>query len=100
MATLPLTTRDDFFEVLEATLAEARQLAAKTPGFPPYQAIAEQLEAMQSFTAGGRTPTDRERDSISVGLIAVRELDPELGPEMADFIDRLHELNGYFREWP
>jgi hypothetical protein len=100
MATLPLTTRKDFFEVLDATLADARQLAAKTPGFPPYPVIAEQLEAMQTFTTGGRTPTDQERESITIGLIAVRELDPQLSDEMADFIDRLHELNGYFREWP
>jgi hypothetical protein len=100
MATLPLTTRKDFFEVLDEAIAEAQLRARRSPGFPPYAVIAEQLEAMRGFTAGGRTPTEEERDSISVGLIAVRELDPQLDDRMSDFIDRLHELNGYFREWP
>lgn len=100
MTRAPIRTRQEFFEALEQARAEAERLAARTPGFRPYEAILEQLEAMQGWTAGGRTPTDEERDSISIGLIAVRELDPEPDPAMDTFIHRLHELNGYFAEWP
>jgi hypothetical protein len=100
MANLPLDNRKDFFEVLEQTRIEAEALAQRVPGFPPYRSITRQLEAMQSMTANGRTPTEDERDSISIGLIAVRELEPPKDEAMGDFIDRLHELNGYFREWP
>src|SRR6187549_2346666 len=100
MTNLPLTTRADFFDVLEKTRIEADALAARSPGFPPYRSIAAQLRAMQSMTAHGRTPTEDERDSISIGLIAVRELEPAADDVMSDFVDRLHELNGYFREWP
>lgn len=100
MAKLPIRTRQEFFEVLEETRTEAERLAASAPGFRAFEVILEQLEAMQGWTAGGRAPTDEERESINIGLIAVRDLDPEPDAAMADFIQRLHELNGYFAEWP
>jgi hypothetical protein len=100
MANLPLRTRKDFFEVLNETARDAERLASQAPDFEPYQQIVEQLRAMQQWTAGGRTPTATERDSTSLGLIAIRELDPQPEGFMASFIPRLHELDGYFREWP
>jgi len=95
-----IDTRKQFFDVLEQTRLDADALVRRVNGFPPYRSILAQLEAMQSMTANGRTPTEDERDSISIGLIAVRELEPADDAERDDFIHRLHELNGYFREWP
>ncbi|HRI66248.1 MAG TPA: hypothetical protein PK156_18500 [Polyangium sp.] len=100
MSQLPLTNRADFFDVLDKTHLEAVKIAANGPGFGPMQSIADQLERMKSLTANGRKPTEDERDSITIGLIAVRELEPPSSEAMGDFLDRLHELNGYFREWP
>ena len=100
MSQLPLTNRADFFDVLDKTRREVQQIVANGPGFGPMQSVADQLERMTSLTANGRTPTEDERDSITIGLIAVRELDPQSSDAMADLIERLHELNGYFREWP
>lgn len=100
MSHLPLTNRADFFEVLERTRLEAIKIAANGPGFGPMQSIADQLERMKSQTAGDRDPTEDERDAITIGLIAVRELEPPSSEAMGDLIERLHELNGYFREWP
>jgi hypothetical protein len=100
MTKLPLRKRKDFFDVLDETRREAEALAQQAHGFAPLRSIADQLGAMQSMTAQGRTPTEDERDSISVGLIAVRELEPATDAQMADFNARLHELEGYFREWP
>jgi len=97
---LPLTNRTDFFDVLELTLVEAEERASKGPGFGPMQSVADQLKKMKSQTTGGRNPTEDERDAITIGLIAVREFEPPETENMADFIARLHELNGYFREWP
>jgi len=97
---LPISNRKDFFEVLEKTRIEAEALTRRVPDYPVYSSIAAQLAAMQSMTADGRTPTEDERDSINIGLLAVRELEPPRDEAMGDFIDRLHELNGYFREWP
>lgn len=100
MSQLPLTNRRDFFEVLEKTLAEAEGIAAQGPGMGPMHSVAQQLGIMKAQTANGRTPTEDERDAIMIGWIAVREFEPAESAAMADFIKRLHELNGYFREWP
>ena len=100
MTKLPLRKRKDFFEVLDETRREAEALAQQMRGFQPMRSIADQLAAMQTMTAGGRTPTEDERDSISIGLIAVRELEPATDAQLASFTARLHELEGYFREWP
>jgi hypothetical protein len=100
MTELPLRTRKDFFDCLEETLRDAEALAETMRGFPPIESILLQLRAMREMTAAGRTPTEDERDSISIGLIAVRELEPMREPALGDFEKRLPELEGYFREWP
>ncbi len=100
MAQLPLTNRADFFDVLEQTRVEAEALAARGSGFGPMKSVAKQLEEMKRQTANGRNPTEDERDAVTIGLIAVREFEPPTSESMADLIERLHELNGYFREWP
>ncbi|MDI1484108.1 immunity protein Tsi6 family protein [Polyangium sp. y55x31] len=96
----PLDNRKDFFDVLAQTQIEAEARFQGAPRSVTYESIARQLAAMQSMTAKGRTPTEDERESITIGLLAVRELEPTQDPDLADFIERLHELNGYFTAWP
>jgi hypothetical protein len=100
MSKLPLTNRADFFEVLKRTRVEVERMVANDPAAGPLQSVAAQLAAMKSQTAQGRNPTEDERDAITIGLIAARELEPPTSEAMGDLIERLHELNGYFREWP
>jgi hypothetical protein len=100
MSKLPLTNRADFFEVLERTHLEVEAAVANGPGIGPMQSIANQLAAMKSQTANGRRPTEDERDAITMGLIAAREFEPVADETMGNLVARLHELNGYFREWP
>jgi hypothetical protein len=100
MTKLPLRKRTDFFDVLDETRREADARAQRARGFEPLRSIAVPLEAMQNMTAGGRPPTEDERDSTAIGLIAVREREPTEDAQMADFNARLYELEGYFREWP
>jgi hypothetical protein len=100
MSKLPLTNRADFFEVLERTHLEVEAAVANGPGIGPMQSIANQLVAMKSQTANGRRPTEDERDAITIGLIAAREFEPVADETMGNLVARLHELNGYFREWP
>lgn len=100
MSKLPLTNRADFFEVLEQTRVEVEGLVNKDAPPGPLASIAKQLGVIKSQTANGRTPTEDERDAISIGLIAVRELEPASDEAMSNLMKRLHELNGYFREWP
>ncbi|MDI3284184.1 immunity protein Tsi6 family protein [Polyangium sp. 15x6] len=96
----PLDNRKDFFDVLARTRIEAEARFQGAPRSTTYESIARQLAAMQSMTANDRTPTEDERESITIGLLAVRELEPASDPDLADFIERLHELNGYFTAWP
>jgi len=96
----PIDSRKEFFEILARTKVEAAAFFQRAPRSVTYESIATQLAAMQSMTADGRTPTEDERDSITIGLLAIRELEPTDDPVLADFIERLHELNGYFTAWP
>ncbi len=95
-----IQSRAEFFDVLDRTLDDARRRLAATPRLPAYQSLVAQLEAMKAWTANGREPTPDERGKIRIGLLAIRELDPEPEGEEAAFIDALHALNGYFRRWP
>lgn len=99
MAAWYIRSRAEFLEVLERTLAEARRRRDGSPLWV-HAAIAEQLEAMEAWTQGGRTPTPEERGRITIGLIAIRELDPEPTGAEARFIECLLQLAGYFERWP
>jgi hypothetical protein len=100
MARIFINSRSDFFRVLDQTLAEARGLAEGAPSGAPMETVVRELEAMKACTAGGRTPTPAERQSIDIGVISIRELEPAETEEQDNFQLRLHELNGYFEDWP
>jgi hypothetical protein len=100
MARWTIKSRAEFFDVLDRTIADVQKRRAFAPAFLPYQSMEAQLEAMKAWTAGGRTPTEEERGRISIGLLAIRELDQEPDEVEGEFIARLHALNGYFRRWP
>jgi hypothetical protein len=99
MAAWYIKTRAEFFEVLARTLELARRRSASSPLWT-HASIGAQLQAMTDWTAAGRTPTDEERDRITIGLIAIREFDSEPVGEEADFTECLLQLAGYFEEWP
>lgn len=94
-----IRTRAEFFDVLDRTIEAARRRAASSPLWTD-NSIEAQLRAMAEWTAAGRTPTLEERDRIHIGLIAIREFDPEPEGEDADYIECLIQLAGYFDEWP
>jgi len=100
MKNRPIDSRKEFFEILEQTRLEAEARFQRAPRSATHESIANQLAAMQSMTANDRTPTEDERDAITIGVLAVRELEPAHEPDLIDFIERLHELNGYFTAWP
>ena len=95
-----IKTRSEFFDVLESTIAIASAKASKVPAFGLYQNVLRQLLAMREWTANGRTPDQDERERNDIGLIAVREIDPQDDDESADFHELLVQLDGYFYEWP
>lgn len=99
-----IKTRSEFFDVLERTRVEARRIAGGGE-FWVFPSIVAQLDAIKSWTADGRTPTQEEKDRITMGYYAVREFDGDEFPELiegtgGDYLDCLVQLAGYFEEWP
>jgi hypothetical protein len=89
----------DYHRVLREATNLTRRLLAASPTNVVMQVIQKQLEAMKRWTDNGRDPTESERTSIDVGLIAVRELSEADGAAQ-ELSSRLMALNSYFEDWP
>jgi hypothetical protein len=92
-------SRADFFRVLGEAMEIVRRILASRPNDAIMVRIERQLDAMRQWSDFGRDPTEEQRKSIDVGLIAVRELENATGV-VADLADKLSELNNYFEDWP
>ena len=83
----------DFQKMLADALAIATQLDERSSGFAVYQSVRRQLEALTEWTANGRRPTAEEEQRITLGMIAVRELDDDSRPEVQKLSDLLKSIN-------
>jgi hypothetical protein len=94
-----INSRADFHRILGEATDVVRGILAQSPKDEVMLRIQMELEAMANWTAGGREPSEEERSSIDIGLVAVRELE---GVPWVDqnFLDKLHVLNSYFEDWP
>ncbi len=92
-----IKTRTQFQEVLRRTRDEMRTRVKTESAYPLWPSILAQLEAMETWTAGGRVPTKEERDRIVMGLMASRELEPASDLALYDLSQRLQELQYYFQ---
>lgn len=90
-----ITSRKEFDRVLAEALRIAQHLWSETPEFGPYISISNQLEAISKWTCHGRVPTATERESLNLGLIAVRELENNSEPTVQDFCNRIYEICDY-----
>jgi hypothetical protein len=95
-----IDSRKDFERVLKVALSTAKKLLAASRQADTLRPVEAQLEAMQRWSAHGRVPTDDERESIDVGLIAARELENSGDPTVDRFREELQWLNNYFEDWP
>jgi hypothetical protein len=91
-----IRTRRDFHSILMETLTLAKQLRASFPTFPPFQNVVRQLDAMAAWTANDRVPSDDERSSIDVALVAVRDLESDPDPKVQALCNRLFALSAFF----
>jgi hypothetical protein len=95
-----INSRVDYRRVLNEVTLFMRTLGRNSHGTThPMQRIQKELGAMKRWTENGRVPTDAERHSIDVGLIAVREFDGATG-KLGEFAQKLSALNNYFEDWP
>jgi hypothetical protein len=97
---LPISSRNDFQAALAEAIAVVGDLVRAAPRFEPYQEIEMQLDAMRRWTADGREPTPDERASINIGLVIIRELDPQPDPPTYAKYELLRACHHYFRQWP
>jgi hypothetical protein len=95
-----IDSRADFDRVLKEARDITRRLLAARPDNQTIEVIDTQLDAMGRWTAAGRDPTKAERETISVGLIAVRELSEIQDAEVQALVPKLYALNNYFEDWP
>jgi hypothetical protein len=94
-----ISSRVAFHRELGEATAIVQGILAKRPEDSTMQRLYEELEAMKRWSNDGREPTDGERGSIDVGLIAARELSAANGVE-GDLVQKLLALNNYFEDWP
>lgn len=79
---------------LADVIQRMRDLTAKHPGFPDWEAILIQLEDLQKWTKDGTKPTEEQRESLIFGFLAYRSVngfDDDLGDELiavSDYVKR------------
>lgn len=95
-----IDSRADFDRILHDAIARSKRYVAQTPRWDPIEVIDTQLDAVLRWTSAGRQPTEQERESIDMSLIASRELLPTDDADMQRFVDELTWLHNYFEDWP
>lgn len=95
-----INSRDDFFKMLGEAQAITGRMLKDQPKNMTIESIDTQLDAMWRWTQNGRAPLQDERESIRIGLLAVRELDAEAQDESGELARKLFALNNYFDDWP
>jgi len=100
VSTPEIHTREDFARMLASTSGEIDALVAREPKYPVWALLQRQLHAMQEWTANGADPNPAQRERVSIGLVAARELEPAADAVMDNLITRLHLLNYFWRRWP
>jgi hypothetical protein len=95
-----INSRADFQRVLAQALDTARRGLASAPNSYVTQIAARQLEAMQAWTANGRTPSADEQNRIDVSVLAGRELRDTGRSETEEWVQQLTDLDNYFQAWP
>jgi len=90
-----IASKSKFAEILQASVANAKQLVAANPDDSFLKSILAQLEFMGRCIAENRAPSPAELERINVGVIAVRTLE-DTSPQYAS---QLSELEYAFRRW-
>ncbi len=94
-----IDSRVNFDRLLGDAVDLVQKILAQTPEDELQQLIFEELNAMHRWSANGREPTDQERGSINIGLLAARGLSNATG-EKEKLVQMLFALNNYFEDWP
>src|SRR5438105_14637985 len=95
-----IDSRADFFR----DLSRAREMTARflvaTPNDWALDRISRELEAIEQWTANGRTPEATERERVDIGVVALRELAESNLDGADDYCQLLYGLDAYVTDWP
>jgi hypothetical protein len=94
-----IDSRVAYHRVLGEATEIVQRVLTRRPEDGTMQLIYEKLDAMRRWSDGGREPSDIERGSIDVGLVAARELSGAIGDE-GELVQKLFAPNNYFEDWP
>lgn len=95
-----INNRSDFFRELARAKKLAEDVLKRFGGDPSLQAVHTQLEAIEQWTANGRTPTDDERGEIGMAIRMIREFSGPVDPEIFALKEVVLGVDPYFRYWP
>lgn len=95
-----INNRSDFFRELARAKRLAQGLIARFPNDVNFRAVLTQIEAIEQWTANGRTPTKDERAKIGMGPRLHREYEVTSDPEILELKDVASGANNYFDHWP
>ena len=95
-----INSRADFLRKLVRVRQECEALIKKLSGEETLEAVLRQLQAIEIWTANGRTPTKRERESLDMALRMVREFEMTDDVEIHDLRDGVSVLHSYVEHWP
>lgn len=91
-----ITSRRQFHKVLTETRDALNARIATDPN-GPWRTLLTQVQAMETWTQGGRVPTQEEREKIFVGTFAAREFEPTSDIPLYKLSQALQELQYYFQ---
>jgi hypothetical protein len=95
-----INSRADFFKVLNAARRNAAAALRKMPQDPTLNSVSRQLEAIERWTANGRSPSPDERNSVALGLRMSREFEGFDDDDIDELTERAVAIQNYFRHWP
>lgn len=93
-----IKSRADFYRVLAEARTRTEAMIARYPG-GLFEIIGCELSDIARWTANGRTPTKRQRSSMTIQRLLAREFEGELPDEVYEWTKYVGEAEGYFHEW-
>jgi hypothetical protein len=95
-----VNNRADFFRKLSEVTDACRRLIKRLPHEDTLQAVLAQLQAIEVWTAHGRTPTERERGSLDMALRMFREYEMTDDVEIFELRGGVSAVHSYVEHWP
>jgi hypothetical protein len=95
-----INSRAEFFAVVAQAADLVKRILKRMPASVQLQSIRTQLDAIEHWTNGGRTPTVEERGKIGIGIRMYREFSGTDDNDIQVLRRLAGVINNYFFHWP